>query len=988
MPSRLLRPEELAALDTFPSQLSDEEVGTYYTLNASDLSLVRSRKRSRTRLGFALQLCALRHLGFFPDDFAAAPASAVSWLAAQVGADPADIAGYGTRYKTVVDHRVAVMAHAGYRPAGAGDLKRLGDWLVERALEHDRARLLLELALGWLRDERVVRPGLSVLERAVVGARGRAWRELARRLSPLIAGVAEVLDALLVVDASLGEARLNWLSEAATASSPRAIGAQLDKLDFLQAMGADRWDLSALNPNRRRQLADEVRRRTSQSVQRMRPERRLPALLVFCHDRAARLADELVDLADQAIGRMHSRSSNALDEMKQANAQAANDKVLLFIRLARLVLDESIAPEALRAAILAAIPAERLSAAVEEAEPLARPADDNYFDLMAHRYPQLRSWAPDWLRTLDLRAGQGGEELVEAVEVLRELNRTGRRVLPEGAPVGFVPRPWRPYVNVGPPGAKLDRRYWELCLFSQLRQALRSGDVWVAGSRRHADPATYLMPEQAWEKERADSCALLGLELDPAKRLGFMRAEFHDGAARLDKALALGTDVRVEQGRLVVVPLEAEDQPEGLGALEKQLQGRLPRVSLADVLVEVDSWCHYLDRLTHAAGGVARAPDLDVHRLGAVLGLATNIGLGPMAEAAKLSYERLAWAAEWYLRTDTLEAATASVLSYQLAQPVTVHWGELRRSSSDAQRLTVPVASATASWLPRYFGLRHQGLSVYTWTVDRWAQFATRVISSSVREATVVLDGILDNAMELRPEQHSTDTAGWTDIVFALFDLLGMSFAPRLRDLGDLKLYKLAETTGFAKAGPLFSAKVDLDLVARHWDGLARIAASLNQGWVTASLLVAKLQAQTRQSAFTKALVEHGRAVRTLFLLRYLPDPTYRREISRQLNKGESFHALRQRIFFGNHGQVRRADLDAQSDQANALSLVTAAVTCWNTVYIAEVVERLRREGWEVTNDQLARVSPTMSRHINPYGEYHFDLAPPPGLRPLRRSPS
>ena len=165
-----------------------------------------------------------------------------------------------------------------------------------------------------------------------------------------------------------------------------------------------------------------------------------------------------------------------------------------------------------------------------------------------------------------------------------------------------------------------------------------------------------------------------------------------------------------------------------------------------------------------------------------------------MADTTKLSYERLAWAAEWHLRTDTLEAATAKVLTYQLAQPM-VAWGDLSRTSSDAQRFTVPVASASVRWLPRYFGLRHQGLSIYTWTADRWAQFASRVVSSSVREATVVLDGILENTFELRPEQHSSDTAGWTDIVFALFDLLGMAFAPRLRYLGDIKLYRLADTT-------------------------------------------------------------------------------------------------------------------------------------------------------------------------------------------------
>jgi Domain of unknown function (DUF4158) len=137
MPSRLLRPEELAALDAFPSDLRDDEVWVYYTLSSSDLDFVRSRRRPRTRLGLALQLCALRHLGFFPDNVAGAPAKVISWLAAQVGADVADITGYGTRYKTLLEHRAAAMAHAGYRSADAGDLKRLGDWLTERAMEHD-----------------------------------------------------------------------------------------------------------------------------------------------------------------------------------------------------------------------------------------------------------------------------------------------------------------------------------------------------------------------------------------------------------------------------------------------------------------------------------------------------------------------------------------------------------------------------------------------------------------------------------------------------------------------------------------------------------------------------------------------------------------------------------------------------------------------------------------------------------------------------------
>lgn len=237
MPSRLLREEELAALDTFPAQLSEEEVGAYYTLTPADLALVRTRRRPDNRLGLALQLCALRHLGFFPADLRGAPPQAVAWLASQVGAGVGDLASYGARYKTLLGHRDEAMAHARYRGAGEGDLKRLGDWLTERAVERDRARLLFELAIGWLQDERVVRPGLSVVERTVVAARGRADDELARRLAPVTSAASEALDALLVVDTTIGRTRLAWLGEGATATSPRAILADLDKLTPLVAPG-------------------------------------------------------------------------------------------------------------------------------------------------------------------------------------------------------------------------------------------------------------------------------------------------------------------------------------------------------------------------------------------------------------------------------------------------------------------------------------------------------------------------------------------------------------------------------------------------------------------------------------------------------------------------------------------------------------------------------------------------------------------------------
>ena len=254
-----------------------------------------------------------------------------------------------------------------------------------------------------------------------------------------------------------------------------------------------------------------------------------------------------------------------------------------------------------------------------------------------------------------------------------------------------------------------------------------------------------------------------------------------------------------------------------------------------------------------------------MHLHASILAQACNFGPTTMAEIAEPSYKRLAWCTNWYLREETLRPAIAAVVDFQHRQPLSRPWGGGTLSSSDGQRFPVPVRSRTATALPRYFGYG-QGLTFYTWTSDQFAQYGTKVIPATVRDATYVLDAILDNETELTILEHTTDTAGYTELVFALFDLLGMQFAPRIRDLGDQRLYRFDSGATYRHLGPLLKGKIRERRVVDHWDDLLRVAASLKRGHVTASLLIGKLQANPRRNALTRALQEYGRVAKTLFV--------------------------------------------------------------------------------------------------------------------------
>jgi TnpA family transposase len=361
------------------------------------------------------------------------------------------------------------------------------------------------------------------------------------------------------------------------------------------------------------------------------------------------------------------------------------------------------------------------------------------------------------------------------------------------------------------------------------------------------------------------------------------------------------------------------------------------------------------------------------HLYAAILAQGCNIGLTKMAQIADLSYDRLAWCTTWYLREDTLKAAVAAIVNFQYHQPLSHRWGGGTLSSSDGQRFPATGKLRNAVALPRYFGYG-RGVTFYTWTSDQFSQYGTKVIPATVRDATYVLDEILDNETDLPIVEHTTDTAGYTELVFAMFDLLGLQFAPRIRDLGDQHLYRVDRTHTYRHLGARLKGTIKQDRILRRWDDLLRVAGSLKLGWVTASLFISKLQAYPRQNSLTRALQEYGRLIKTLFILRYLESEEYRRRINAQLNKSEALHALRRFLFFANEGKIRRKDEEDQLNQASCLNLVTNAVVAWNTVYMAAALDALSVKGYPVQEDDLVRLSPARFEHINPYGRYRFEV--------------
>jgi TnpA family transposase len=266
----------------------------------------------------------------------------------------------------------------------------------------------------------------------------------------------------------------------------------------------------------------------------------------------------------------------------------------------------------------------------------------------------------------------------------------------------------------------------------------------------------------------------------------------------------------------------------------------------------------------------------------------------------------------------------------------------------------------------------------------------TRVISAPASEAPYVLDGLHPQAhrTSLRIAEHHTDTAGATDHVFGMCHLLGHRFAPRIKDLKDRKLYAIERPDTYPVLKPLIGEAVDTAALVRGWGELARARRSIEAGAVAPSAIAGKLAAAGPNSALSRALRALGRIERTLFTLQWLSDPALRQRSQAGLNKGEAGNALRRAVFFHRQGEFRDRTSENQSFRASGLSLLTAAIVHWNTIYFDQAVRHLRSQEVTIPDELLAHVAPLGWEHIALTGDYDWNTArPAEGLRPPRPVP-
>jgi TnpA family transposase len=239
--------------------------------------------------------------------------------------------------------------------------------------------------------------------------------------------------------------------------------------------------------------------------------------------------------------------------------------------------------------------------------------------------------------------------------------------------------------------------------------------------------------------------------------------------------------------------------------------------------------------------------DLGTSVCAVLLAEACNIGLEPVVRStvSSLTRSRLSWVQQNYVRAETITRANARLVNYQTTIPLAQAWGGGEVAAADGIRFTVPVRTINARPNPKYFNAE-RGVTYYNFNSNQFTGFHGLIVPGTLRDSPYILNGLLQHETCLEPTQLMTDTAGYSDLVFGLFWLLGFRFSPRLADLGGARLWRIDRSADYGPLNGVARQTLNTKLIAENWDDMLRVAGTLLSCKVPASEVIKALQAGGR----------------------------------------------------------------------------------------------------------------------------------------------
>ena len=937
----------------------NESMLQHYVLSDDDLKNITARHGVNNRLGYAIQLCALRYPGRYLTANDTLPHEFLSFVGAQIGLTEQEASSF--RYKPVTRYEHLKILQKNYCFCLFHKVSpEFTAWLKQSAIETRSGFELAEIFLQECRSRKFILPKITVIERLCADARVSAEHEVIELIySRLDEGMKGKLGRFLG-DKIDGRLTIHgWLKRFEAGHNSADVNRLLDKLEYLQNLNIPESLLEGLPPHRIIWLRQQGEAYYADGLRDINEKRRLAILSVCAVEWRAMICDAILETHDRIVGKLFSSCKRMRDEQLINQKKLAEETLSSFAILSKKLLKAHND----NAAVIDVIQdPESLKTLMLNAQALTKKLGSDPLAFVLKGHFKFRRYTQRMIQKVTFKGNQTTQSLLEVIDLLKELNLSDKPH-EKNLPIEFANAQWKKKL-----GRRPDRKIWEISILFSIRDCLRSRDIWVLDSRVYRDTKKRLLPIC-----QAEQTLSLPIPLQAKEWIESRRAMIDNRLKQVAQMITQNTlpNSCIENGKIYMNRLEASPPPEGTDSLILDIYKRMPQVSITDILREVAEETSFTDSFAHIHTG---SPCTDiVGLLNVILAGGINMELKKMAlcSSSHSSFWPLMRIANWHVSSESMSDALSIIIDKHRNLPLSGVWGKGLTSSSDGQFFPSGGSGEAMNLVNAKYG-KTPGVKAYTHFSDQYGPYASKPIPSTVNEAPYILDGLTMNEAGKRVKEHYADTGGFTDHVFAMCSLLGYQFSPRIRNLSSLNLYGMNGLTIPNLMKELVKAKANISRIEKQWPDIIRLIASIITHRVIPSDILRQLASFPRQNELAIALREIGRIERTIFILTWISSPDMQRRAQMGLNKGEAHHSLKRALNFNRRGEITDRTSENQHLHMMHLNLLTAIIIYWNTKHLGRIVADMRRKGTHILTEKLSHLSPLGWQHIILTGHYKW----------------
>ncbi|CAM5562044.1 transposase (plasmid) [Streptomyces viridifaciens] len=351
----------------------------------------------------------------------------------------------------------------------------------------------------------------------------------------------------------------------------------------------------------------------------------------------------------------------------------------------------------------------------------------------------------------------------------------------------------------------------------------------------------------------------------------------------------------------------------------------------------------------------------------------TNSGISSVAAGEHgHSEEDLRYTARRYFTALGLKAAGVEVAGATFAARQETVWGQGTTTvASDSTHFKAWDRNIFTEWHSRYGG---RGVLVY-WHIEKGSMaIHSQLLNCTASEVAAAIEGMMRHATTMKAEGNYVDSHGQSEIGFGLTRLLGYDLLPRIKQINKVKLYRPGREDEdiYERLADAMTRPIRWDVIENNYDQLIKYATAIRVGTASTEAILRRFT-RTASHPVYQAMLEVGRAQKTVFVARYLRSRDLQREIQEGLNVVEGWNGANDMIFFGKNGELSSNRRDQQELSVLALHLLQAALVFVNTLMIQDLLAEPEWTG-ALTDEDKRALTPLFWMHVQPYGEVRLNM--------------